>query len=111
MAEIGVQQERDGVVLERTGFRLSWGAILAGFVVATMVQIVLSVLGVAVGFTTWDVGDPARDLGMGLGIWIAVSTLLSLLVGGIITGRLAGVLSRGDGAIHGVVMWGIAMLW
>lgn len=110
MADIEVERERDGTVLERTGFRLSWGAIFAGFVVATMTQIVLSLLGVAVGFTTWDVGDPARDLGMGLGIWMVVSTLASLFVGGLTTGRLAGVLTRGDGAIHGVVMWGIATL-
>jgi hypothetical protein len=107
MANIGVT--RDGVV-ERTGFRLSWGAIFAGFIVATMIQITLSVLGVAVGFTTWDVGDPARDLGVGLGIWIALSALISLFLGGTIAGRLAGVLTRGDGALHGVVVWGVATL-
>lgn len=107
MADIAVK--RDAVV-EHTGFRLSWGAIFAGFIVATMIQVVLSLLGVAVGFTTWEVGDPASDLGMGLGIWVAISALVSLFVGGVVTGRLAGVLTRGDGALHGVVMWGIATL-
>lgn len=108
MAEIDVHHRRE--VLEHTGFRLSWGAVFAGFIVATMIQIVLSLLGVAVGFTTWDVGDPARDLGMGLGIWMAISALIALFVGGLTTGRLAGVLSRGDGALHGIVMWGLAGL-
>lgn len=103
-----IDATRRPAVLEHTGFRLSWGAIFAGFIVATMIQIVLSLLGVAIGFTTWDVGDPARDLGMGLGIWITVSALIALFVGGLTTGRLAGVLTRGDGALHGVVMWGIA---
>lgn len=108
MAELDVT--RDEVVLEQTGFRLSWGAIFAGFIVAAMIQVLLSLLGVAVGFTTWDVGDPARDLGMGLGIFMALSALIALFVGGITTGRLAGVLTKGDGALHGVVMWGIATL-
>lgn len=107
MADIAVKRD---VVVEHTGFRLSWGAIFAGFIVATMIQVVLSLLGVAVGFTTWDVGDPARDLGMGLGVWVAVSALISLFAGGVVTGRLAGVLTRGDGALHGVVMWGVATL-
>lgn len=101
---------RRPAVIEHTGFRLSWGAIFAGFIVATMIQIVLSLLGVAIGFTTWDVGDPARDLGMGLGIWIAISALIALFVGGLTTGRLAGVLTKGDGALHGIVMWGLAGL-
>lgn len=108
MADIAVKRD---VVVEHTGFRLSWGAIFAGFIVATMLQIVLALLGVAVGFTTWDPGDPARDLGMGMGIWLAISALVSLFVGGLTTGRLAGVLTRGDGAIHGVVMWGLATLF
>lgn len=108
MADIEVT--RGTLVPEHTGFRLSWGAIFAGFIIATMIQIVLALLGIAVGFTTWDVGDPARDLGMGLGLWIALSSLIALFVGGLTTGRLAGVLTRGDGALHGVVMWGLAML-
>jgi ElaB/YqjD/DUF883 family membrane-anchored ribosome-binding protein len=108
MAEIEVR--RPAPIVEHTGFRLSWGAVFAGFIVATMIQIALSLLGVAVGFTTWDMGDPAGDLGMGLGIWIAVSALIALFVGGLTTGRLAGVLTKSDGALHGIVMWGVASL-
>lgn len=110
MADIGVGRSGDAAVIEHTGFRLSWGAIFAGFVTATVIHITLSLLGVAIGLTTWDVGDPARDLGMGVGIWTGISALIALFVGGLTTGRLAGVLTRGDGALHGVVMWGISTL-
>lgn len=97
-------------MFERTGFRLSWGAILAGLVIALVAQIVLSVLGIAVGATLWDPGDPARALGIGAGIWVAVSALLALFAGGLVTGRLAGVLTPGDAALHGGVMWGLSIL-
>jgi amino acid transporter len=70
-------------------------------------QIVLSVLGIAIGFTIWSPGDAAQELGIGAGIWAAVAALISLFLGGVVTGRLAGVLTPGDGALHGGVMWGL----
>jgi hypothetical protein len=110
MADIGAARSGDAAIIEHTGFRLSWGAIFAGFVTATVIHITLSLLGIAIGLTTWDVGDPARDLGIGVGIWTGISALIALFVGGLTTGRLAGVLTRGDGALHGVIMWGISTL-
>jgi hypothetical protein len=100
--------------IERTGFRLSWGAIFAGVVVATALQIVLTILGVAIGFGAFDEGDAMRQFGVGAGVWMLVAALLSLFVGGLVTGRMAGVLTRGDGAFHGIVLWGltaIAAVW
>lgn len=110
MADIGVAHDGDDVLVEHTGFRLSWGAIFAGFIAATMVHVTLSLVGVAVGFSTWDFGDPARDLGFGVGIWLIISALVAYYVGGLTTGRLAGILTRGDGALHGLLMWGLSML-
>jgi hypothetical protein len=110
MADISVGP-RDAVV-ERTGFRLSWGAIFAGFVVATALQMVLSTLGAAIGFTAFDPGqgDSASELGIGVAIWFALTAVVSLFIGGLTTGRLAGVLTRGDGRLHGVVMWSLSTL-
>lgn len=106
----GVADTGGGPVIEHTGFRLSWGAIFAGLIVAMVTQVVLSILGLAVGLTIWDPGDPAAALGQGTGIWIAVAALISLFAGGIVTGRLAGVLTTGDGALHGGVMWGLSVI-
>lgn len=109
MAEIDVT--RTGVV-EHTGFRLSWGAIVAGFVVATAIQMVLSTLGAAIGLVAFDpgTGDSAMELGIGVLIWFAVTAVLTMWIGGMTTGRLAGVLTRGDGMLHGVVMWSLSLL-
>lgn len=106
----GVADTAGGPVIEHTGFRLSWGAIFAGLIVAMVTQIVLSVLGLAIGLTIWDPGDAAAGLAQGAGIWMAVAALISLFAGGVVTGRLAGVLTVGDGALHGGVMWGLSVV-
>ncbi len=36
--------------------------------------------------------------------------IVSMFVGGMTTGRMAGILTRGDGMVHGVVMWGVSLL-
>lgn len=95
---------------EATGFRLSWGAIFGGLVIAVTLQIVLGLLGLAIGLDAWDPGDLGNGLGAGAGIWSVLSLLLSLFVGGLTTGRLAGVLDSKDGALHGVLMWGLTVI-
>jgi hypothetical protein len=100
-----------GRVWERTGFRLSWGAIFAGFVIATVLQVALSLLGIGLGFLGWNPGDPLAALGTGTLIWVIVTAIITLFIGGMVTGRLAGVLTRGDGALHGVVMWALSTLF
>ncbi|CAN5562648.1 hypothetical protein BH24GEM3_BH24GEM3_08930 [soil metagenome] len=115
MADIGVKRTGDAAVIEQTGFRLSWGAIFAGLVVATGLHLALALLGVAIGLSAWNPADPFRtvgadDVAMGVGIWTAISGIIALFIGGMTTGRLAGVLTRGDGALHGVVMWALTMI-
>lgn len=115
MADIDVTQKRGGrgrsePVWERTGFRLSWGAIFAGLVIAMVLQLVLGLLGLGIGLAWWDQGDPLQTLGIGAGIWAVVSAIIALFVGGATAGRLAGILNRGDGALHGVLVWGLSMI-
>lgn len=112
MAQIDVARDRDEVLVERTGFRLSWGAIFAGFVVATALQMVLSTLGAAIGLVSFDpgAGDSASGLGIGVAIWFALTAIISLYIGGLTTGRLAGILTKGDGRLHGVIMWSLSTL-
>lgn len=95
-------------LVEQTGFRLSWGAIVAGMLVATALHLVMALLGMAIGFDTWQPGDQLDTVGGALGIWVVVSGIIALFVGGLTTGRLAGILTRGDGALHGVVLWSLS---
>ena len=107
----GTTTERDPRV-EHTGFRLSWGAIFAGLVVATALQMVLTTLGAAIGFAAYDpaAGDSGKALGVGALIWAALTAIGTLYLGGMTTGRLAGILTRGDGMLHGVILWALSTL-
>ncbi|HSK17801.1 MAG TPA: hypothetical protein VK912_01575 [Longimicrobiales bacterium] len=112
MSEPGIArgpETRDPLV-EQTGFRLSWGAIVAGMLVATALHVVMALLGVAIGLDTWEPGERLDTLGGVLGIWVVVSGVVALFVGGLTTGRLAGILTRGDGALHGMVLWSLSTL-
>lgn len=90
--------------------RISWGAIFAGLVVATALQVVLSLLGAAIGLAALDPGSSAKSFGIGTAIWTLLTALVSLFLAGSTTGRLAGRLERRDGFLHGVVLWGLSTL-
>lgn len=93
--------------------RISWGAIFAGAVVAVVLGLVLNLLGLGIGLSTFEPAtgtDSARGLGIAQGLWFVVSSLLSLFAGGWVAGHLAGLPRRVDGTLHGVVTWGLTTL-
>lgn len=93
--------------------RVSWGAIFAGTVVALAVQLGLGLLGMSIGLATYDPASEADTLsgmGIGAGIWLVISTLISIFVGGFIASRLAGSPARPDGILQGIVVWALATL-
>ncbi len=93
--------------------RISWGAIIAGLIVSLVCQVLLSMLGVAIGAATIEPlseQKPLEGMGTGAAIWWLVSGLISLFLGACVAGRLAGVPRKADGALHGVIMWGTATL-
>lgn len=111
MAEIDVTRRgmtTEGII-ERPAFRVRWGAVFAGLVVALALEAVLTLLGTAIGLSTMDNGA-GRGLGVGAAIWLILSVLVSLYVGGLVTGHLADVRTRGDGALHGILMWGLSTI-
>jgi hypothetical protein len=94
----------------RAAPRISWGAIFGGAFAALGLWLLLYAFGLAVGLSTVDPNDPGSIKGSGIftGIWSGVSPLIALFVGGFVASRVAGVFRRGYGAIHGLVMWGLA---
>jgi hypothetical protein len=92
--------------------RVSWGAIIAGAVAALAVGILLHALGFALGLSAIDPRDPSTLRGSGLftGIWSLITSFVALFVGGAVASRGSGVWTRGGGAIHGLVMWGLTTL-
>lgn len=114
MATTIVENEKPGVIGASAGtpFKLSWGAILGGTVVALGVLILLYSLGLALGLSSVDPSNPssARSAGIGTGIWGLIAPLIALFIGGFLAARTAGVVDKGGGAMHGAVMWGLTTI-
>jgi ElaB/YqjD/DUF883 family membrane-anchored ribosome-binding protein len=93
--------------------RVSWASIFAGIVIALVVQLVLSILGIGIGASSINPiseQDPTRGVATGAAVWFIVSTLLALFAGGWVAGCLAGVPRRLDSTLHGVLTWGASTL-
>jgi hypothetical protein len=92
--------------------RIRWSAVFAGFVVGVSVQMVLTLLGLAVGAWAINLQDaqPARGVPLGTGIWTGVSMLISAFAGGFVTSRLSGTPLRSDGIYQATVVWGVTWL-
>ena len=97
---------------DRPFARISWGAIFAGAIIALATQLVLTLLGTAVGLATLHPATgqnpSSTTLGIGAGVWLVISSLVSLFLGGYIAGRLGGTF---NGWLHGLATWAtVAML-
>lgn len=93
--------------------RVSWGAIFAGVILALVIQLMLGLLGVGIGAATVDPRteqSPLSGLGAGSAIWLVISTIIAMFIGGWTAGRLSGVVSQLSGVLHGAVVWGLATL-
>jgi hypothetical protein len=93
--------------------RISWGAVFAGLALALVTQLTLYLLGLSIGALTVNPmaeQDPLAGLGTAFVIWDAASTLIALFIGGWVAGRLAGIPSQADGAVHGLVVWATTIL-
>jgi hypothetical protein len=95
--------------------RISWGAVIAGAIVAAATSLLLSLLGAAFG--AGSVGDlqaavrgEANAAGTGIAIWAIIDLFLSMAFGGYVASRLSGTHSHLDGELHGITMWALATL-
>ena len=94
--------------------RVSWGAVFAGAVVALTIGLMLNALGAGLGATTVDAAardtPSASSFGIGAAIWVLVSNLIGLAVGGYVAARLSGTSDNTDGTLHGLAVWGTTFL-
>lgn len=83
--------------------RVSWGSVIGGVMTVLAISILLSILGSSVGLYMLDplAEHPASGIGTTVGIWTAVALIISMIAGGFVSGKLAGV----DGMIHGFLVW------
>lgn len=91
--------------------RVSWGAIFAGTVVALALMVFFTTLGLAIGAAVVDPlyeSNPLSGLGTGSGVYLIVTQLISLGIGGFAAARLAGVPRTVSSLLHGAAVWSLA---
>lgn len=88
--------------------RLSWSAIIAGVFIAIAVQLLLSLLGLGIGFGSIDPVEetkPFSGLGTGALIWWIVTMLISVFTGGWVAGWFSDHVQKTDLVLHGLLTW------
>jgi hypothetical protein len=94
---------------------VGWSAVFAGFVVAVVTQLVLSMLGLAIGATALDPsagGNPsAGALTIGAGVWTLLSSMIAVFIGAWVAGRFTYSPERQEGPLQGVLVWALSLLF
>lgn len=88
--------------------RISWGAIIAGTLVAMVTMLILNLLGIGIGLGSINPVEetaPFSGLGTGSIIWWVVSNLVAIFAGAWVAGKLAGVPKSSTSTMHGVLSW------
>ncbi|WP_168788010.1 hypothetical protein [Paraburkholderia aromaticivorans] len=89
--------------------RLSWGSVIAGVILSSIVYLIMSVLGTAIGasmLSPLSQPNPLHGFGFGSGAWVIITTVLAVFVGSYFAGRCAPVL----GWLHGLLSWAVMAL-
>lgn len=111
MAQVeGVATEAGVVLVEHP--RMRWGSIIAGWLVATGIAFLLYVGGLAIGFSALDPHNMqavAKGIGVGTGLWLVLTWLVALFLGGLFASWSDGRDDPSMGAVQGVTVWGLAV--
>lgn len=92
--------------------RVSWGAIFAGAVTAVALTALMGLLGLAIGFDSFEVGeDTLGGIPTPTAVWWAVTSIIATGIGAFVAGRLAGIPHSMTGALHGLAVWAVASLF
>lgn len=93
---------------------ISWPAIIAGVIVALVIQLVLNMIGAGLGFSAIDPLEgeipTAVTFSIASGLWMLVSSIVALFAGGWLASYLAGLTHDEDGMLHGLVTWALSTL-
>ena len=106
-------RERAAAAASLQGIRVAWGGVWCGFLVAVGIFMLLSVLGLAIGISSADIGpgdDSNAAPGMGAAIWSGATLLIALFVGGMAATRAGMVYDRAAGMVEGVLIWVLSVL-
>jgi len=92
--------------------RMSWGSIIAGWLVATGIASVMYVGGLAIGFSVLDPHDTAavaKGIGVGTCLWLVLTWVVALFLGGLFASWADGHDDPTMGTVQGVTVWGLSI--
>lgn len=91
------------------GSQISWGGVIAGTLTGISLLLVLNFLGVGLGFVYFD---PQIDFLLYPGpiVWLIITNVTALFIGGIVSARTAALPTFFDGALHGFLSWALYVL-
>ena len=92
---------------------LSFKSIFAGWFIATGIAALLYLAGLALGFSSfnsWDAADSAKGIGIGTAIWMVLTWVTALFLGGMFASWFDGRNDDTIGAVHGLTVWGVSMV-
>jgi len=96
--------------LASMGSRIRWSAVLAGFFVTVASSLALTALGVAIALSLADVMS-ADALRIFVGVWVMLTLLASLFVGGMIISRMTvGESEVFEPSVYGVLLWALTFV-
>ncbi|MGF1505309.1 MAG: hypothetical protein ACFB51_09325 [Anaerolineae bacterium] len=94
--------------------RISWGAILAGTLIAFATELVFYLAGLTLGAAVIEPkrhdGPDVQTVTTGAVLWGAISTLFALFIGGWTAAHFAGIPTVLDGVLHGLMAWALLTL-
>jgi hypothetical protein len=91
------------------GSRVSWGAVLAGVMVALGLYVTFAALAVASGLSVVDRADP-EGFSIGASIVAAVTLLAAMFLGGFVASRMTVGEQPSEAITYGVLVWGTVLL-
>ena len=92
---------------------LSFKAIFAGWFIATGIAALLYLAGLALGFSSfdaWDAAGSAKGIGIGTAVWMILTWVTALFLGGMFASWFDGRNDNTSGAMHGLTVWGVSMV-
>lgn len=91
---------------------MRWSAIFAGLAVGLASNMLLMLLGTAIGLSLFEIGEGSdgRSFQVAASAWNSASMVLAAFVGGYVAARGSGLKRTSDGLLHAAAAWGMTLL-
>lgn len=105
--------ETNSAAVSRTPLlNIRWSAIFAGLAVGLAANMLLMMLGTALGLAFFEIdgADGGMTVPLVASIWNTASMVISAFVGGYVAARGSGLKRTSDGVLHAISAWGMTLL-